>query len=72
MFEIQINNLWNSRETEGDLTQTYDKNRYTNGKFEIQWTTQKRHQKHRLYNDFGPTKDGQFEWQQSSNWCVGA
>ena len=28
------------REKEGDLTQTYDKNPYTNGKFENQWTTQ--------------------------------
>ena len=32
------------REKEGNLTQTYDENPYTNRKFENQWTTQKRHQ----------------------------
>ena len=31
-------------ETEGDLTRSYDKNPYTNNKFENQLTTQKRHQ----------------------------
>ena len=38
------------REKEGDLTQSYDKNPYTNRKFENQWTTQKLHQKPRLHN----------------------
>ena len=42
-------------EKEGDLTQTYDENPYTNRKFENQWTTQKGHQKLRLHNDCGPT-----------------
>ena len=32
------------REKEGDLTQSYDKNPYTNRKFENQWTAQKRRQ----------------------------
>ena len=32
------------RHKEGDLTQTYDENPYTNRKFENQWTTEKRHQ----------------------------
>ena len=43
------------RENEGDLTQTYDENPYTNRKIENQWTTQKRHQKLRLHDDCGPT-----------------
>ena len=43
------------REKEGDLTQFYGKNPYTNRQFENQWTTQKRHQKLRLHNEFGPT-----------------
>ena len=46
---------------EGDLTQSYDKKPYTNRTFENQWTTQKRHQKLRLHNDSGPTKEGQLE-----------
>ena len=46
---------------EGDLTQSYDKNPYTNRKFENQRTTQNRHQKLRLHNHCGPTKDGQLE-----------
>ena len=48
--------LWGEKER--DLTQTYDKNPHTNGKFENQWTTQKRNQNLRLQNDCGPTKDG--------------
>ena len=43
------------RKKEGDLTQSYDKNPYTNRKFENQKTTHKRHQKLRLHNDCGPT-----------------
>ena len=42
-----------SREKE-DLTKSYDKNPYTNRKFENQWTTQKRHLKLRLRDDCGP------------------
>ena len=41
--------------TERDLTQSYDKNPFTNRKFKNQVTTQKRHQKLRLHNDCGPT-----------------
>ena len=29
-----------------------------------------RHQKLPLHNDYGPTMDGQFEWQKSFNWCA--
>ena len=43
------------RKKEGYLTQSYDKNPYTNRKFENQWTTQTCHQKLRLHNDCGPT-----------------
>ena len=42
-------------EKEGDLTQTYDKNPYTNRKFKNQWTTQKCHKNFRFHNDCGPT-----------------
>ena len=43
------------------MSQSYDKNFYTNWKFENKYTTQKRHQKFRLHNDCGPTSDGQLE-----------
>ena len=46
-----------SREKEGDLTQSYDKNSYTDRKIKNQWTTQKRHPKisitQRLRTDLG-------------------
>ena len=31
------------REKEGELSQSYDKNAYTNRKLKNQWATQKRH-----------------------------
>ena len=54
-------NQCEKREKDGDLTQSYDRPPYTNGKFENQRTTHKRHQKLRLHNDCGLTKDGQLE-----------
>ena len=42
------------REKERDLTQSYDKSPYNNGKFNNQVTTQNRHKKLRLHNDCGP------------------
>ena len=43
MNTFKLKNM--KREKEGDLTQSYDKNSYTNIKFENWWTTQNRHQK---------------------------
>ena len=55
-YLLAINHLKpDPRETEGDLTQYYhyDKEPYTNRKFEDQWTTQKRRQTQRLRTHLG-------------------
>ena len=49
-----ISHIVITREKEGDLTQTYDETAIPTEN-SIQWTTQKRHQKLLLHNDYGPT-----------------